>query len=80
MRAHAPAFSDAYLGVTAVICVQCAITLWLLRLTNMGGVVNLLSHPVISGFINAAAIMIILSQLTAFTGIPAIDDMLMMRP
>ena len=39
----------------------------------MGGIVNLLSHPVISGFINAAAIMIILSQLTAFTGIPAID-------
>ncbi len=72
-RAHAPAFSDAYLGVTAVICLQSAITLWLLRLTNMGGVVNLLSHPVISGFINAAAIMIILSQLTAFTGIPAIE-------
>ena len=30
-------------------------------------------HPVIAGFINAAAIMIILSQLTAFTGIPAVD-------
>ncbi len=73
VRAHAPAFSDAYLGVTAVICLQSAITLWLLRLTNMGGVVNLLSHPVISGFINAAAILIILSQLTAFTGIPASD-------
>ena len=73
VRAHAPAFSDASFGVTAVICVQSAITLWLLRLTNMGGVVNLLSHPVISGFINAAAILIILSQLTAFTGVPAID-------
>jgi sulfate permease, SulP family len=73
VRAHAPAFSDAYLGVTAVICLQSAITLWLLRLTNMGGVVNLLSHPVISGFINAAAILIILSQLTAFTGIPVSD-------
>ena len=73
VRAHAPAFSDAYLGVTMVICLQSGITLWLLRLTNMGGIVNLLSHPVISGFINAAAIMIILSQLTALTGIPAID-------
>ena len=39
----------------------------------MGGIVNLLSHPVISGFINAAAIMIILSQLTALTGIPSVD-------
>ena len=73
VRAHASAFSDAYLGVTAVICLEAAITLWLLRLTQMGGIVNLLSHPVISGFINAAAIMIILSQLTALTGIPAID-------
>ncbi len=73
VRAHAAAFSDAYLGVTAVICLQSAITLWLLRLTQMGGIVNLLSHPVISGFINAAAIMIILSQLTALTGIPSVD-------
>ena len=73
VRAHAPAFSDAYLGVTAAICLQSGITLWLLRMTQMGGIINLLSHPVISGFINAAAIMIILSQLTAFTGIPAID-------
>ena len=72
VRAHAPAFSDAYLGTTTVICVQAGITLWLLRLTQMGGIINLLSHPVISGFINAAAIMIILSQLTALTGIPAL--------
>jgi SulP family sulfate permease len=73
VRVHADAFSHAYLGVTAVICLQAAVTLWLLRVTNMGGIVNLLSHPVISGFINAAAIMIILSQLPAFTGIPAVD-------
>src|SRR5512143_2347331 len=72
VRAHAPAFSDAYLGITMVICLQSGITLWLLRLTNMGGIVNLLSHPVISGVIDAAAIMIILSQLTALTGIPGI--------
>jgi len=72
VRAHAPAFSDAYLGITLVICLQSGITLWLLRLTNLGGIVNLLSHPVISGFINAAAIMIILSQLNALTGIPGI--------
>ena len=73
VRAHAPAYSDAYLGVTILICLQSGITLWLLRLTQMGGIINLLSHPVISGFINAAAIMIILSQLTALTGIASIS-------
>jgi SulP family sulfate permease len=72
VRAHAPAFSDAYLGVAAAICLQSGLMLWLLRMARMGGIINLLSHPVISGFINAAAIMIILSQLTALTGIPAV--------
>jgi SulP family sulfate permease len=67
---HAPQHSDAYLGITTVLCLQAGIILWLLRLTKMGGVVNLLSHPVITGFINAAAFLIIVSQLNAFTGIP----------
>ena len=67
---HARPFSDDYLGITAILCLQAGIFLWLLRLTKMGGVVNLLSHPVISGFINAAALLIIVSQLTAFTGLP----------
>ena len=65
----APAHSNAYLGITTVLCLQVGIMLWLLRLTQMGGVVNLLSHPVVSGFVNAAAILIIVSQLPAFTGI-----------
>ena len=69
---HAPAHSDAYLGITTVLCLQVGILLWLLRLLGMGGIVNLLSHPVITGFVNAAAILIIISQLPAFTGI-AID-------
>ena len=46
--------------------------LWLLRVLQMGGIVNLLSHPVIAGFVNGAAILIILSQLPAFAGL-AID-------
>ena len=73
VRSHAPAFSDAYLGVTAIVCVEAGLALWFLRVTQLGGIVDLLSHPVISGFINAAAIMIILSQLTALTGIAAVD-------
>ena len=73
VRSHAPAFSDAYLGVTAIVCVEAGLALWFLRVTQLGGIVDLLSHPVISGFINAAALMIILSQLTALTGIHSID-------
>lgn len=71
LRAHAPAYSDAYLGVTTVVALQAGILLWLLRVTQMGGIVNLLSHPVISGFVNAAALLIILSQLSAFLGVAA---------
>ncbi len=67
---YAPARSDAYLGITTILCLQAGLVLWLLRLSNMGGVVNLLSHPVIVGFVNAAALLIIISQLGPLTGIP----------
>ena len=66
---YAPAYSDAYLEITTVLCLQAGIVLWLLRLSNMGGVVNLLSHPVIVGFVNAAALLIIISQLGPLMGI-----------
>jgi SulP family sulfate permease len=66
---YAPAYSDAYLGITTLLCLQSGMILWLLRLSNMGGVVNLLSHPVIVGFVNAAALLIIISQLGPLTGI-----------
>lgn len=72
---YAPAASDAYLGITAVLCLQAGIFLWLLRVWNMGGVVNLLSHPVIVGFVNAAALLIIVSQLSALTGIASTSPM-----
>ena len=66
---YAPLYTDAYLGITTVLCLQAGLFLWLLRVWNMGGVVNLLSHPVIVGFVNAAALLIIISQISAFTGI-----------
>ena len=40
-----------------------------LGLARAGVLLNLLSHPVLMGFINAAAIIIALSQLSALTGI-----------
>ena len=72
---YAPKYSDAYLGITIIISLQAGIILWLLRLSRMGGLVNLLSHPVITGFVNAAAILIIISQLPAFTGLTVADGL-----
>lgn len=66
---HAAAYSDQYLAIVTVLSLQVGILLWVLRAMQLGGIVNLLSHPVISGFVNAAAILIIVSQLGAFTGI-----------
>jgi SulP family sulfate permease len=70
---YAPKYSDAYLGITSILCLQIAAILWLLQLSQMGGLVNLLSHPVITGFINAAAILIIISQLPGLSGIDLQD-------
>ncbi len=66
---RAPAGSNEYLGITTVLCVQAGLFLLLLRASNMGGIVNLLSHPVIVGFVNAAALLIIISQLGPLLGI-----------
>ena len=65
----APAYSNQYLAITGVLSLQVGGVLLLLRLGRMGGVVNLLSHPVIAGFVNAAAILIVVSQLAAFVGV-----------
>lgn len=66
---YAPRYEVSYLGISAVLCLQAGVMLWLLRLFQMGGLVNLLSHPVITGFVNAAALLIVMSQLPALTGI-----------
>ncbi|MEZ5560265.1 MAG: sulfate permease [Pseudomonadales bacterium] len=68
---YAPRYGGDYLGITAALSLQAGIILLLLRLSQMGGLVNLLSHPVIVGFVNAAAILIIISQIGPFTGIPS---------
>ena len=64
----AAAHSDQYLGVTTVLSLEVGMFLLLLRLVRMGSIANLLSYPVIAGFINAAAILIVVSQIGAFVG------------
>ena len=66
---HAPKYSESYAALTIILCLQVGLMLWLLRLSRMGGLINLLSHPVITGFVNAAAILIIVSQLPTFLGL-----------
>lgn len=70
---HAPNYNDAHLMISSVLCLQVGLILLALRAFRMGGLVNLLSHPVITGFVNAAALLIIISQLPAITGI-ALDQ------
>ena len=61
---------DMYGAVTAVLCFEVGVLLLLLRAFQMGGIVNFLAHPVMAGFVNAAAIVIIVSQLAPFAGLP----------
>ena len=70
---QAPATNEAAVGIAVILSLQAGLFLLLLRALQMGGVVNLLSHPVISGFINAAAILIVVSQLPALLGLPDVD-------
>ncbi len=71
---YAPAYSDEYLGIATVLSIQAGLFLWLLRLLRVGGIVHLLSHPVITGFVNAAALLIIVSQLGPIAGVALSAD------
>ena len=61
-------YTDDYVGVTAVLSLEIGVVLALLRLVRLGSLAKLISHPVIGGFVNGAAILIIVSQLPALLG------------
>jgi len=61
----------AYVVLLALVSGLFQIAFGLLR---MGVLLNFLSHPVLMGFINAAALIIGLSQLPALLGVPAQQD------
>ena len=71
IKDHADQFGNDPIGIATVLCMQAGLLLWLLRIFQLGGIVNILSRPVISGFINGAVILIVISQIPALTGIPA---------
>ncbi len=63
--------SEAYLLWAIKLGFVVGITLLVLRAINFGAVISFLSHAVVSGFITAAAILIIVNQVPALIGIGA---------
>lgn len=60
----------AYLVNALVLAALSGVILLAMGVLRLGALVNFLSHPVLSGFTSAAAIIIIISQLQNLTGIP----------
>ena len=64
-------YSAEYLAVVARLGLVIGGMLVLLRIVNFGAVISFLSHAVITGFIAAAALLIIASQIPSILGLPA---------
>ncbi|MEN9389504.1 MAG: hypothetical protein RLY61_588, partial [Candidatus Parcubacteria bacterium] len=70
----ATAGSDAYLAYTITLTLMLGITMIVLGLLRLGNMISFLSHPVIYGFTNATALIIIATQLPSFFGLPAAEQ------
>ena len=66
--------SQEYILLAVLLALLGGGMLLLLGVLRMGFVANLLSHPVISGFITGSAVLIALGQLKPLLGIPARGD------
>ncbi len=62
--------SEQYIALAILLALMVGLIQLALGLFRLGAIVNLLSHPVIIGFTNAAAIIIALSQLNKLLGVP----------
>jgi sulfate permease, SulP family len=63
-------FSDQYIELALLLTLMVGVIQFALGVLKLGTIVNFVSHPVILGFMNAAAIIIALSQLDMLLGIP----------
>ncbi len=52
---------------------EVGIILWVMAALRLGGLVNFISHPVLTGFTSGAALLIILNQLPYLFGLPKFD-------
>lgn len=66
--------SVEYTQLVVELCVVTGLILIGLRVVNFGSVISFLSHAVVTGFISAAAILIISNQLPALLGLPSSPD------
>jgi len=66
----AAAGSAEYVLLSMLLALMGGVVLLLLGLLRMGFVANLLSHPVISGFVTGSAVLIAIGQLKPLLGIP----------
>jgi len=66
--------SPEYIGAAIVLTLLSGVFLFTMGLFKLGALSNLLSHPVISGFVSGAAALIIVGQLPALLGVKADGD------
>ena len=71
---HALAGSQAYWAVAITLAFMSGCMLVLMGVLKLGFLANFLSHPVISGFISASALLIAASQLKTIMGVNATGD------
>lgn len=63
-------YTDDYISLALLLTLMVGVIQFTLGAIKLGTLVNFVSHPVILGFMNAAAIIIALSQLDSLLGIP----------
>ncbi|MDZ4202344.1 MAG: SulP family inorganic anion transporter [Gallionella sp.] len=63
-------FTDEYIGLALLLTLMVGVIQLGMGFLKLGTIVNFVSHPVILGFMNAAAIIIAFSQLDLLLGIP----------
>ncbi|KAF0190083.1 MAG: sulfate [Desulfobulbaceae bacterium] len=63
-------YTDEYVALALLLTLLVGLIQFSLGVIKLGNIVNFVSHPVILGFMNAAAIIIGLSQLDMLLGIP----------
>jgi SulP family sulfate permease len=62
--------SEQWVALAIWLAIYSGLIQFLFGVLRLGIVANFVSHPVIVGFVNAAALIIIVSQLPALTGLP----------
>ncbi len=71
-----PAGSGQYLGAAMLLALLSGLLLMAMAVLRLGFIANFLSHPVISGFISASAILIAVGQLKHILGVSAAGETL----